>query len=99
LDVPKPPPEPPGNPPKPVEKLEEDDVGVTRPPPTVELNPMSDELTTEDELCDATAALDSCANEEPLLFRFCSEPIPMGDPVFPGVPYTENGLLEEELIN
>ena len=23
----------------------------------------------------------------------------MGDPVFPGVPYTENGLLEEELIN
>ena len=51
MDVPNPPPDPgPGNPPKPVAKLEEDEVGVTRPPPTVELNPMSDELTTEDEL-------------------------------------------------
>lgn len=91
--------DPPGNPPNPEEKLEEEEVGVTRPPPTVELNPISDELTTDDELCEATAARDNCAKEEPLRFKFCNEPMPNGDPVLPGVPYTENGLFEEELIN
>ena len=68
--------DPPGNPPNPDEKLEEEEVGVTRPPPTVELNPISDELTTDDELCEATAARDNCAKEEPLRFKFCNEPMP-----------------------
>ena len=68
--------DPPGNPPNPEEKLEEEEVGVTRPPPTVELNPISDELTTDDELCEATAARDNCAKEEPLRFKFCNEPMP-----------------------
>ena len=68
--------DPPGNPPNPEEKLDEEEVGVTRPPPTVELNPISDELTTDDELCEATAARDNCAKEEPLRFKFCNEPMP-----------------------
>ena len=43
---------------------------ITSPPPTVELKPISDELTTDDELCEATAARDNCAREVPLRFKF-----------------------------
>ena len=44
MDIPKPPP-PPGKPPRPDEKDEatdEDEVGVTLPPPTAELKPIKD---------------------------------------------------------
>ena len=65
----------------------------------VELKPISDELTTDGELCEAMAAWDNCAMEDPPRFKFWSEPMPNGDPVLLGVPYTEKGLFEEELIN
>ena len=89
MDIPKPPP-PPGKPPRPDEKDEatdEDEVGVTLPPPTAELKPIKDgfPLPGAVELCDAaTAARDNCAKDEPALrFRFCREPIPKGEPRLP----------------
>jgi hypothetical protein len=75
-----PPKPPPGKPPE-AEKRPElnddggaDDVGVTRPPPTVELNPIG---PPDVLLCwEVTAARDNWANEDPLRFKFCNEPIP-----------------------
>lgn len=83
-----------------------DVVGVTRPPPTAELKPMSEEGPTAPPPGAAPpapeaaeAARESCASEEPPRFRFCRDPIPRAVAELACDPYNEKGFDDEELIN